>query len=176
MGVKKTKGPKRSAWTEVYLPEIFRGMWNTLRHIFFVKPFTVQYPEEKLKVPGFEASPPGYHGEHRLLLDEEGRPKCVACFMCQTVCPPQCIEIEAMEVDWPDRDKAPKSFKIDMLRCIYCGLCEEACPKDAIELTNQYFTISRTREDKIYDLERLTHNAPDALSYNRPEGLKPEKP
>jgi NADH-quinone oxidoreductase subunit I len=62
-----------------------------------------------------------------------------------------------------------------MLRCIYCGECEEACPKDAIELTTQYFTVSRTREAKIYGLQRLLENAPDALSWNRPEGLKAER-
>jgi len=176
MGVKKVRGPERTAWTEIYLLEVFRGLANTLRHILRVPAFTVQYPEETYKNPGWEGSPPGYHGEHRLLLDDQGRVKCVACFMCQTACPAQCIEIEAQEVDWPDRDKAPKSFKIDMLRCIYCGYCEEACPKDAIELTTKYFTVSRTREGKIYEMDNLLQNAPDALSWNRPQGLKAGKP
>ena len=170
MATRKVKGPERNAWTEIYLFEVFRGLANTLRHIFAVPVFTVQYPEQKHKIRGFDGSAPGYHGEHRLLKDEEGHPKCVACFMCQTACPSEAIEIEAEEVDWKGRTKAPRTFRIDMLRCIYCGLCEEACPKDAIELTTQYFTVARSREAKIYDMQRLLENAPQALSYNRPGG------
>ncbi|MHC4780557.1 MAG: NuoI/complex I 23 kDa subunit family protein [Planctomycetota bacterium] len=175
MGVRKVGPPERDAMTQIYLVEIFRGLANTLRHILKVPAFTVQYPEEKYKNPGWEGSPPGYHGEHRLLKDEKGNPKCVACFMCATACPAQCIEIEAEEVDWPGRDKAPKTFQIDMLRCIYCGICEDSCPKDAIELTTQYFTVARTRQEKIWDMEKLLDNAPDALSYNRPKGLQAGK-
>jgi NADH-quinone oxidoreductase subunit I len=174
MGTRKVQGPERNAYTESYLFEVFKGLANTLRHLFTVPAFTVQYPEQKHKVRGYDGSAPGYHGEHRLLKDDKDRVKCVACYMCQTVCPAQAIEIEAHEVDWEDRNKAPKSFQIDMLRCIYCGLCEEACPKDAIELTTQYFTVARTREEKIYDMKRLLENAPDALSWNRP-GPPPQR-
>jgi NADH-quinone oxidoreductase subunit I len=78
-------------------------------------------------------------------------------------------------VDWPGRDKAPKTFTIDMLRCIYCGICEDSCPKDAIELTTQYWTVARTRGEKIWDKEKLLNNAPDALSFNRPKGLQAGK-
>jgi len=135
----------------LYLPAIFAGMYQTF--IWMLRPkITTQYPEERRPVRK------GYRGEHRLKKDEQGRPKCVSCFMCQTACPAQCIEIVAAEAPWPDRDKVPASFRIDMLKCIYCGMCEEACPCDAIELTETYTQIATSREEKIYDMVRLLSN------------------
>ena len=148
--------PRHSLWYLSFIPEIVRGLIITAKHILFRPRFTVKYPEEKYKCPGFDGSPPGYHGEHRLLRNEDGSIKCVACFMCQTVCPPQCIEIEAGEA--PNGSKVPLKFEINMLRCIYCGFCEEACPKEAIELTTKYYTVSTSREAKIYDKEKLLNN------------------
>lgn len=127
-----------------------------MKHILFRPRFTVKYPEEKYNCPGFEGSAPGYHGEHRLKKDEQGRIKCVACLMCQTVCPAKCIEIEGGEDE--KGAKYPVKFEINMLRCIYCGFCEEACPKDAIELTTKYYQVSTSREEKIYGKERLLNN------------------
>jgi len=145
----------RSAWSRfmiwLYLPAIFAGMAKTMQWIFRPKA-TLQYPEQQ-HVPR-----KGYRGEHRLKKDEEGRPKCVACFMCATACPAECITIVAGEAPWPDRDKYPVKFEIDMLKCIYCGMCEEACPCDAIELTQTYTQVSTTRAEKIYDKERLLRN------------------
>lgn len=120
--------------------------------MLFSKPNTLNYPDVK------RAPYPGYRGEHRLTKDEQGREKCVACFMCSTVCPAQCIEIVAEPSPWPDREKRPKLFNIDMMRCIYCGMCEWACPCEAIELTEVYNIPSRTRAEKIYDKERLLSN------------------
>ena len=87
--------------------------------------------------------------------DAEGRVKCVACFLCATACPAHCIDIIAAESPWPDREKYPQSFVIDELRCIYCGMCEEACPVDAIELTSLYNLTGRSREEMIFDKEKL---------------------
>jgi len=131
-----------------YLPSIFRGMWITLKKIF-VKKFTQSYPEER-HVPR-----KGYRGEHRLKKDEQGRMNCVACLMCQTACPAECISITAGPSPWPDRDKIPLKFDIDLLKCIYCGMCEEACPCDAIELTPTYNLIATSRQEKVYDLNKL---------------------
>jgi NADH-quinone oxidoreductase subunit I len=145
---------KRSWLFTAYLPAVLKGLGNTFLHLIKVRghrTFTTQYPEEKLPLRWFR-------GEHRLKKDAEGREKCVACFMCQTVCPARCIHIVAEEAPWPDRDKRPRIFQIDMLRCIYCGMCEEACPCDAIELTGKLYTVSTSRTAMIYDKEKLLSN------------------
>ena len=145
----------RSALTRfaigLYVPAILQGLAKTFQWTLRPK-FTLQYPEEH-HIPR-----KGYRGEHRLKKDEQGRPKCVACFMCQTACPAECITIVAGESPWPDREKVPVKFEIDLLKCIYCGMCEEACPCDAIELTQTYTQVSTTRQEKVYDMERLLRN------------------
>ena len=142
----------KKAWLKLMIwltiPAALHGLRKTLGRIFKGTD-TVSYPEE-LHVPR-----KGYRGEHRLKKDELGRMKCVACFMCQTACPAECIQIEASPSPWPDRDKIPSVFNIDMLKCIYCGMCEEACPCDAIELTPTYNQVARTRDEKIYDINKL---------------------
>ena len=147
----------------VYLPEVFRGFGTTLRRWFTNKATgaskrTMQYPEvrrEHLPVDqgGMQAS--NFRGVHRLNKDEAGRVKCVACMMCPTICPARCIHIQAGESPWDDREKYPVKFEIDELRCIYCGMCEEACPVDAIELTPEYDIVGRTRQEMIFDKEKL---------------------
>ena len=151
----KPERPKRSWSFLLYLPAVAKGLFNTLLHILKLKghkTFTVQYPEKRQEVR------PGFRGEHRLKVDELGREKCVACLMCQTVCPSNCIHIVAEEAPWEDRDKRPNIFEIDMLRCLYCGMCEEACPCDAIELTEKLYTVSTSRAEMIYDKEKLLSN------------------
>lgn len=130
------------------IPAAVKGLLSTAKHVFQRK-VTVSYPEE-VHVPR-----KGYRGEHRLKKDEQGRMKCVACLMCQTACPAECIQIVGAPSPWPDRDKIPVVFNIDMLKCIYCGMCEEACPCDAIELTPTYNQVALTREEKIYDIDKL---------------------
>jgi NADH-quinone oxidoreductase subunit I len=134
----------------LYLPSIFQGMAHTFGYMFRPK-FTEEYPEVKPQLRK------GYRGEHRLKLDDQGRMKCVACFMCQTACPAECITIVAGEApaDWPDRDKIPVKFDIDLLKCIYCGMCEEACPCDAIELTPLFTQVATKREHKLHDINVL---------------------
>jgi formate hydrogenlyase subunit 6/NADH:ubiquinone oxidoreductase subunit I len=91
-----------------------------------------------------------FRGVHRLNRDEAGRVRCVACFMCSTACPADCIHIEGAASPWDDREKYPVKFDIDELRCIFCGMCEEACPVDAIELTQAYDVIGLSRLDCIH--------------------------
>ena len=87
--------------------------------------------------------------------DEQGRVKCVACLLCATACPARCIDILPAESPWPDREKYPQSFTIDELRCIFCGMCEEACPVDAIEMTSLYDLSGKSREEMIFDKQKL---------------------
>ncbi|MHC5003984.1 MAG: NuoI/complex I 23 kDa subunit family protein [Planctomycetota bacterium] len=151
----------------LFLPAVFKGLGTTLRHCFQnlgrngknkSTIYAVQYPEEKrddrpVLEGGQERS--NFRGVHRLNRDEDGRVQCVACFMCATACPANCIHIVAEESPWEDREKYPKQFDIDELRCIYCGMCEEACPVDAIELTPHYEIVGLTRQEMIFDKSKL---------------------
>ena len=143
---------RRSFADAIYLPAILKGMMLTLAHLIRPRKFTIRYPEAKRPIRK------GYRGEHRLKRDEQGREKCVACFMCSTACPARCIHIEAEASPWPDRDKRPAVFEIDLLKCIYCGYCEEACPCDAIELTEVHNHAALTRAEMVYDKARLLSN------------------
>ncbi len=165
--------PPLNAMEAVYIPEVVRGFGTTIRH--FVTSFgqsklpivgrskttrTMQYPEERREdMPvlegGMEKS--NFRGVHRLNRDEQGRVKCVACMMCPTLCPANCIHIVAGESPWDDREKYPVKFEIDELRCIFCGMCEEACPVDAIELTPEYDVVGLTRQEMIFDKSKLLH-------------------
>jgi NADH-quinone oxidoreductase subunit I len=144
------KRPRMGMTGRSYLPLFLQGMRTTLRHLFRRKK-TVSSPEARHEIP----DPLIYRGVHRLNRDEQGRVKCVACFLCATACPAHCIDIVAAESPWPDRQKYPASFTIDELRCIYCGMCEEACPVDAIELTSLYDLSGKSREEMIFDKEKL---------------------
>jgi len=159
--------PELTAAERLYLPQIFEGMRTTLRHMFSRRlrdRRVTQYPEQKR-----ELRVQNYRGVHRLNRDPDGRVACVACFMCSTACPAHCIHIEAGESPWPDREKYPVKFDIDELRCIYCGMCEEACPCDAIELTPHYELVATTRQEMIFDKEKLL------AIYDQTKDLKPRK-
>ncbi len=159
--------PALTAAERLYLPQILDGMRVTLRHMFSVAARNrrvTQYPEQK-NPQRIE----NYRGVHRLNRDPEGRVACVACFMCSTACPVDCIHIEAGEAPWPDREKYPVKFDIDELRCIYCGMCEEACPVDAIELTPEYDMVARSLAEMIFDKDKLLE------VFDRTVELKPRK-
>jgi NADH-quinone oxidoreductase subunit I len=161
------EAPRLSAAERHYLPQIVSGMGATLRHMFDTRlrnRIVTQYPERK-----YQPRVGIYRGVHRLNKDPDGRVACVACFMCSTACPVNCIHIEAGEAPWPDREKYPVKFDIDELRCIYCGMCEEACPCDAIELTPHYELVGRSRQEMIFDKEKLL------LVYEQTKELKPRK-
>lgn len=143
--------PELGFWEATFVPAILVGIKTTLSHIGDRDTVTQQYPEVKPDLPLH------YRGVHRLNRDEQGRVKCVACMLCATACPADCIHIEAAPAppDWPDRDKYPATFVLDELRCIYCGMCEEACPVDAIELTHIYDLTGETRQSLNLDKEKL---------------------
>jgi NADH-quinone oxidoreductase subunit I len=159
--------PKLTTAERLYLPQVLDGIRTTLRHLFKKRlrdETVVQYPEQT-RVLRAE----NYRGVHRLNRDEQGRVACVACFLCATACPANCIHIEGAESPWPDREKYPIRFDIDELRCIYCGMCEEACPVDAIELTPEYHLVGRSRQEMIFDKEKLLR------IYDETKDAKPRK-
>ena len=138
---------------QLYLPAVAAGLATTARHaaatVFGKGSLTQQFPEQRPEMPA------NYRGVHRLNRDDKGRVKCVACYMCSTACPAHCIDIVAAPSPWPDREKYPELFVIDELRCIYCGMCEQACPCDAIELTSLYDLTGLSREEMMFDKEKL---------------------
>jgi len=105
------------------------GLGLTLRH-FFKKPITLRYPEEKW-VP-----PERFRGQPVLISDEKGNPLCVACGLCERICPCGCITVIPETGD--DGIRQMKRYTIDLLRCCFCGLCVESCPVDAIEMSSDY--------------------------------------
>ena len=121
--IRWVKEPELGMAGKSYLLLFAQGLLTTLRHLFSRKK-TVQFPEQPHEIPDEII----YRGVHRLNRDDEGRVKCVACFLCATACPAHCIDIVAAESPWPDREKYPQSFTIDELRCIYCGMCEGGLP------------------------------------------------
>ncbi|MAE67782.1 MAG: NADH-quinone oxidoreductase [Phycisphaeraceae bacterium] len=155
--------PPLTAGQSSFLPEVFKGLGTTFKHIVGSigrgqRNKTLCYPEERRDGRAPEEgglSDGNYRGVHRLNRDEDGRVKCVACFMCSTACPAHCIHIEGEASPWDDREKYPRKFDLDELRCIYCGMCEEACPVDAIELTPVYDIIGLSRPEMIFDKEKL---------------------
>jgi len=165
-------------YEELYLPAIFSGLkltiYHFLRNIFGKRDVvTIQYPEEQRPVAA------RYRGRHRLLMRDDGFIKCVACYMCETVCPSNCIHIEAGEVADKSVEKYPVSFDIDELRCVFCGLCVEACPKDAIRMDTGIISMAyseRTRFDYTRDLLRDAYHENERTKYTQlPSPKTPEE-
>jgi NADH-quinone oxidoreductase chain I len=125
---------------------LLQGLKLTLSR-FFTKKVTLRYPEEKWEVA------PRWRGRHQLTLHSSGKIKCVACMLCATICPAECIYIEAAAE--PDNRKYPEKYVIDLGRCIFCGHCVEVCPKEAIIMTREYEISEYSREDLILDKEAL---------------------
>lgn len=144
---------------KLYVFALMAGMWITLKRFFkgFVlgHKWTIMYPEEKRNYSQ------RFRGAHFISVDKNKTENCTACFLCETVCPAECIHIIAEERPEETntygvmKEKKPASFDIDLLRCCFCGFCEEACPKDAIKLSRNYEMATSTREAAIYDLDKL---------------------
>ena len=134
---------------------IVRTMWPLIKGLaftfsqIFTKPVTYQYPEQRRPVSD------RWRGLHRL-KSENGQLKCVACGLCQAVCPAGVITVERRETE--DGRSFPSRFDIEVTRCIFCGYCQEACPKDAIELTKNYDFCDYTREDFHFSRDKLAKN------------------
>lgn len=165
--VMKASPPEnRPAMEDAYLPEIMKGLRVTARHFwtnlsihiskilgFRVRKrgaVTYQYPEERRPFS------PRLRSLHRLTKRDDGSPRCVACMMCETICPAKCIYIVGAEHPDPAIEKHPIQFDIDIGVCVFCGLCVEACPEDAIRMDTGILEFSSySREGMIYHMKDL---------------------
>ena len=130
---------------------LLRGLWILLTHTFHRR-VTVAYPEERLSLP------PRHRGRIVLTRDLQGKERCVACYLCSVVCPPDCISLQSAQDE--NGRRYPAYFRINFSRCIFCGFCEEACPTYAIQLTPDFEMSEYRRPNLVYEKEDLLISGP----------------
>lgn len=151
--------PKLTLAEKLYLPAVVAGLMITFKHLKNMllgrTKVIMQYPEEKWD----DNMPAHYRGAPTLVKDEHGRERCVACQLCEFICPPRAITIKpgaiAAESKFAKVEKFPEQFEIDMARCIYCGMCEEVCPEQAIFLRKDYAITGLSRAKMVHNKAKL---------------------
>ncbi len=131
------------------LAELLSGLWLTFKYMFKPK-YTINYPFEKGPIS------PRFRGEHAQRRYANGEERCIACKLCEAICPAQAITIEAEPRD--DGSRRTTRYDIDMTKCIYCGMCQESCPVDAIVEGPNFEFAAETREELFYNKEKLLAN------------------
>ena len=134
-------------WKTFSLNELLKGMRVTGKYLFDRNKITIQYPEEKTPLS------PRFRGHHALRRYPNGEERCIACKLCEAVCPALAIKIELEER--PDGTRRTTRYDIDMFKCIYCGFCEEACPVDAIVETSLFEYHFENRGENIINKQKL---------------------
>jgi len=165
IGVKVMRRPEDQV---SYLRAALKGMALTFKHLRQPS-VTMQYPEEKSQDDWTISQ--RWRGTHRMLTDEEGRSKCVACGLCPQICPANCIKLVPGEDE--DGNRYPLIYEIDEFRCVFCGYCQEVCPEEAIHVGVHYENSEYERARFVYDLERLqsqTHPVSTLWDPSDPEG------
>ena len=150
----------------IFLIEFVKALVIAIKEIFKSKK-TINYPFEKGKIS------PRFRGEHALRRYPNGEERCIACKLCEAVCPAQAITIESEIKD--DGSRKTTRYDIDMLKCIYCGLCEESCPVDAIVQGPNFEFATETREELYYDKKKLLDNG-DKWETALAENIKADAP
>ena len=150
----------------IFLLEFVKGLNIAIKEIFKSKK-TINYPFEKGKIS------PRFRGEHALRRYPNGEERCIACKLCEAICPAQAITIEAEPRE--DGSRRTTRYDIDMIKCIYCGLCEESCPVDAIVEGPNFEFATETREELIYDKAKLLSNG-DRWEQEIAQNLKLDSP
>ncbi len=151
-----------------YVRATLKGMRLTVSHLFRPK-VTMEYPEQK-EADDWRISD-RWRGTHRMLTDESGRSKCVACGLCPQVCPANCIKLVPGEDE--EGNRYPLIYEIDEFRCVFCGYCQEVCPEEAIHVGVDYENSEYDRSRFVYDLERLcaqTHAVSTLWDPSDPKG------
>ena len=135
----------------LFLYDVFKGLWITL--VFMLKTkATISYPNEK------SYKSPRFRGEHALRRYPSGEERCIACKLCEAICPAQAITINAAASVDENGARRTTRYDIDMTKCIYCGLCQEACPVDAIVQGPNTEYSTEMREELFYNKEKLLSN------------------